>query len=108
VVAQLYRGTKDGILSIDLKSGYVVYSGSWTLRNGDSIEIKSRVVDSYKYVQTDSPERNGSSDVWMLSGTPIGSLKRTLTRDGVVFEATNQLRGVNQVLDFWSQFAPRR
>ena len=46
LVTQLYREAKDQSLSVDLKSGYLVYAGSWSSKDGGSIEVTAKVVDS--------------------------------------------------------------
>lgn len=109
LVAQISRAKNDRALTVDLKSGYLISTGTWTRTSDGEIKVSSRVVDSYKYFQVGAGKPDGeSSRTWTISGEQLGPVKRTLTRDGQVFEPSKKFRSGGRVLEFWSQFVSRK
>jgi hypothetical protein len=106
MIATLYRHSKDRSITIDLKSGYLVSAGTWSRKNADAIQVKARVVDTYKLFSMSGGDPSKESvDDWAMSGDAAGPLRRTLRHGKEVFEPSSQFRDAALVLRFWRQFA---
>ena len=46
-----------------------------------------------------------ATEVWALSGSSLGPLKRRITSGKDVFETSDRFRSADQVLRFWATFA---
>jgi hypothetical protein len=106
LVASLYRRSKDRSVTVDLKSGYLVSSGIWARKSDAAIEVKSRVVDTYKLFSMSGAEASKESvEDWAMSGDAAGPLRRTLRQGKDLFEPSSNFRDRAVVLRFWRQFA---
>jgi hypothetical protein len=101
---QLYREKKDRSISIDLKSGYLVRVGKWTPNADGELEVRSRIVDSYKYFQMGgSKPDTETTEIWKISGEPFGPVKRKIENGKDSFEPCQRFRSTQRVMEFWSR-----
>lgn len=104
--AQLYRERKTRVVTVDLKSGYLVSAGTWSPKGDGAIEVRSRAVDSFKVFQKGGDSASAeSAEVWTISGDSFGPLRRTLVHDKEVFEPESRFHSGDLIDRFWQRFA---